>query len=322
MVQDVFCKLLCLLVSHIRAKPSCIQTGLIHAHQTDGGEMVVKASQIALGIRVQTLIQQFSDHFSLDMQGTRGNVHQTIQTLVKFLLILSQISDPRHIDRYHAHRTGALAGTEVSSGLFTQFSQIQTQTAAHTSYIARLHIAVDIVGKIRRSVFGCHLKEQTVVFGIRPVKFFCDGVGRDRILESSAVGISLNHRLDKCLVDHVHLFFTVFVFKVHLFSANDRRKFCQVIRNSPVQCDVGKRSLGSPAARCIDAVDKGFDTFFHFRIGQMVCFYKRSQVGVERRKCLCTCPFVLHDAEEIDHLVTQNAQMFRRSRSDLAFYSP
>ena len=150
MIQNIFCKLLCLLISHVCTKPSCIQSCFIHANQTDSGKMIVKASQIALGIRIQPLIQQFSDHFSLDMQGTCGNIHQAVQTLIKFILILRQISDPRHIDGYHAHRTGAFAGTEVSSGLFTQFSQIQTQTTAHTSYIAWLHIAVNIVGKIRQ----------------------------------------------------------------------------------------------------------------------------------------------------------------------------
>ena len=321
MIQNIFCKLLCLLISHVCTKPSCIQSCFIHANQTDGGKMIVKASQIALGIRIQPLIQQFSDHFSLDMQGTCGNIHQAVQTLIKFILILRQISDPWHIDGYHAHRTGAFAGTEVSSGLFTQFSQIQTQTTAHTSYIAWLHIAVNIVGKIRSSVFGCHLKEQTVVFCIGPVKFFCDGVSRNRILETSAIGISFDHGLDKRLVDHIHLLFTVFILKVHLFSANDCRKFCQIIRYSPVQCDIGKWSLCSPATWCVHTIDKGFDTFFHFRISQMVCLYERCQISIKRRKSLCTCPFILHDAKEIDHLVTQNTQVFRRSGSNLAFYS-
>ena len=40
------------LGGHILADPLGIQSGLVHADQTDGGEVIGKGAQIPLGIRV------------------------------------------------------------------------------------------------------------------------------------------------------------------------------------------------------------------------------------------------------------------------------
>ena len=50
----------------------------------------------------------------------------------------------------------------------------------------------------------------------------------------------------------------------------------------------------------------------------MVCLDKWRQIGIERRKCLSACPFILHNSQEIYHLVTQHRKVFCRSRSDLS----
>ena len=107
-------------------------------------------------------------------------------------------------------------------------------TGAH---VAWFHIAVDVVGEVRGTVFCSHFEQQTVILRIGPVKIGCDGVGRDRVLEPLPVGISLDHRLNKCPVDHIHLFFTITICKVLFFPAHDRRQIGEVIWNSPVQCD-------------------------------------------------------------------------------------
>ena len=137
-------------------------------------------------------------------------------------------------------------------------------------------------------------------------------------MESASVCISFDHRLDKGTVDHIHLFFAVFIAEVLRLAAHDRRKLGKVSRNRPVQCDVGEWCLRTPAARCIYAVYKRFDAFLDFQIVQIVHFDKRCQIRVKRRKCLCSCPFILHDAEEIDHLIAKYGQMFGRCRCDLA----
>ena len=94
--------------------------------------------------------------------------------------------------------------------------------------------------------------------------------------------------------------------------------FGHIIRNRPVQGNVGERRLGPPAARRVDAVDKGLDAFLHFRIGQVVRLYKRRQVGVKGGECLGACPLILHDSQEVYHLVAQHAQMLCRGGSDLS----
>ena len=129
-----------------------------------------------------------------------------IETAVEFFLIFGLICDTRHIDGDNADRSGALAGTEESAGFLSKLTQIQAETAAHGAHVAWFHIAVDVVGEVRGTVFCSHFEQQTVILRIGPVKIGCDGVGRDRVLEASSVGISLDHRLDERFVDHIHLF--------------------------------------------------------------------------------------------------------------------
>ena len=50
-------------------------------------------------------------------------------------------------------------------------------------------------------------------------------------------------------------------------STADLRDFeIKVIRNSPVQSNIGERSLCTPTARCIHAVNKRFDAFLYSRV--------------------------------------------------------
>ena len=241
-----------------------------------------------------------------------------VQAFVEIRLVLGQIGDPGHVDGHHADGAGAFAGTEKSSRLSAQFPQIQTQAAAHAADVAGLHVAVDVIGEIRRAVLGRHFKQQPVVFRLRPVEILGNGIGGDGVLESSSVGVSLDHGLDKRLVDHVHLRLAISVGKVHLFSAYDGRHGRHIRRHRPVQGNVGKRCLGAPAAGGINAVDKRLDALFHLVIGQVIRLDKGRQVGVKRGKRLGPRPLVLHNAQEIDHLVAQHRQMLGRRRGDLA----
>ncbi len=43
-------------------------------------------------------------------------------------------------------------------------------------------------------------------------------------------------------------------------------------------------------------------------VGEVVYLDKRRKVGIEARKRLSTGPLVLHDAEEVYHLIAQSAQ--------------
>ena len=294
-------------IGHILSQPAGVEARLIHAHQADGGKMIGKAAQIPFCVRIQSLVQQAGDHLSLYLQGAGGEIHHVIQTAVKLFFIPGQIRDPGHIDGDHAHGPGALPGAEVSSGLLPQFPQIQPEAATHGAHVAGLHIAVDIVGEIRGSVLAGHLEQQAVVLRIGPVEIRSDGVGGNGVLEAPSVGVSFDHGLDESLVDHIHLFFAVFVAEIHFLSPYDGRQLRQILGHGPVQGDVGERRLGPPAAGGVDPVDKGLNAFFHLRVGLMIRLDKRRQVRVKGRKSLGPRPLVLHDPQEVYHLVAEDA---------------
>ena len=128
--------------------------------------MIGKAAQISLSIRIQALIEKLGDHFSLDVQGTRSQIHHMIQTSVKFSRSLGLISNSRHVNGNNTNGTCTLTGTKETAALFTEFPQIQTKSAAHTSDIAGFHVTVNIIGKIWGSIFGSHFKKQSVIFCI------------------------------------------------------------------------------------------------------------------------------------------------------------
>ena len=137
-------------------------------------------------------------------------------------------------------------------------------------------------------------------------------------MEASAVGVALDHNLDKRLVDHCHLFFAILVFEIHLFAADECGEFCQVVWDYPVKRDVGERRLRTPTRGRVYAVDEGLDALFDFFVRKVVNFYKRRKIGVERAERLCTRPFVLHNAEEVDHLVAKSREVACRRRRNLA----
>ena len=83
MCQYFFCEFLCTLIAHVTAKPFCIQSCLVHSDQTNGGKMIIEASQITFGVRIKSLVQEFRDDLSLDVERSCRNIHQTIQSAVK-----------------------------------------------------------------------------------------------------------------------------------------------------------------------------------------------------------------------------------------------
>ena len=70
MVQDIPGKGLRGLVGHIFLQPFRVQAGLVHAKQADGGEMVLKGTQVPFGIGVKAPVQQFGDDGAFDFSGS------------------------------------------------------------------------------------------------------------------------------------------------------------------------------------------------------------------------------------------------------------
>ena len=299
-------------------QPAGVEARLVHADETDRGEVVLKGAEIVLRVGIKPGVEELGDNGALGLERAGRDVHHVVEPLIELVLGLGEIGDARHVDRHDADRAGALAGAEEAAGFLAQLAQIQPQTAAHRAHVARLHVGVDVVGEVRRAVLGGHLEEKAVVLGLAPVKILGDGVGRDRVLEAAAVGVALGHDLDERLVHHVHFLLAVAVGEVLLLAADDRGQIAQVGRNGPVERDVGERRLRAPAGRRVHAEDERLDALLDFLLRELVHAHERREIGVERGKGLRARPFVLHDAEEVDHLVAQRAQMARRGGVDLA----
>ena len=258
--------------------------------------MVLEGSKISFRIRIPSLIHQFCDDFPFDIKGTGSDIPVLIEHLIEVFFVLAEISDTGKVDGDNTDRAGRFTGTEVSATFLSQFTEVKTQTAAPRTDITRLPVGIDVIGEIRGSVFCSPLEEKTVVFTVRPIEVLGDGVGRNRILEATSVGISFDPDFDKGFVDPVPFFLAVSVGEVPVLSTDNGRNIFPVIRNGPIEGDVAERSLGSPARRSIHAINKGLNTLFDFFVGQIIYFDKWSKVGIKRRKCLSSCPFVLPDS--------------------------
>ena len=316
-VQYVHGEFLSLGVGEVLSEPFGVQAAFVHADQTDSREVVVERGKVSLGIREQSVLEQFGDDFALYFQRTRGNIHHLVETGVKVALVLGKIPYPRHIDRNDADGAGRFARTEETARFFPEFSEVEAQSAAHAADVAGLHVGVDVVGKIRSAVFGGHLEQQFVVLGLRPVEVPGNRVSGNGILEASAVGVALYHGFDKRFVYHIHFLFAVLVLEVHLLAADYRVQLGEVVGYRPVQSYVRKRRLRAPAAGDVHAVNEALNGFFDLVVAEVVDLDERSEIGIERTERLRARPFVLHYAEEVDHLVAKRGEVFGGRRRDL-----
>ena len=290
-------------------EPLSVKTNLVHTNKTDGREVVLKRAEVALGVRIKSFLKESCNNSSLDLERTSRNVHDMSKTSVEVALVFSKVCDSGHIDGNNTDRTCAFTASEESARLLAKLTEVKTQTAAHTSYVAGLHIAVDVVREVRSTVLCGHLEEKTVVFGIRPVKVACDGVGGDRILESASVVVTLDHDLDKRLVYHIHLSLTILVLEVHIFAADDSVHLGEVSGNLPVKRDVGEGRLSTPTGGGVYTVNKGLYALLYLIVSEVVHLYEGSEVGIKGRERLSARPLVLHDSEEVYHLVAESREV-------------
>ena len=158
MLENTDGKFLRLFMGQILAQPSGIKPCFVHAEKSDGREVIVKAAEIPFGIGIQPFFHQLADCHAFDLQTAGGNVHHPVKTGKELSLVCREIGDARHIDGNNADGAGGFAAAEKSAGLSAKLTQIKPQTAAHTAYIGRLHIRIDVVGKIGGAEFRRHFK--------------------------------------------------------------------------------------------------------------------------------------------------------------------
>ena len=158
MVENADGKLLRLFMGQILAQPSGVKPCFVHAEKPDGREVIVKAAEISFSIRIKSFFHQLADCRAFDFQTARGNIHHPVKTGKELSLVCREIGNARHIDGNYADGAGGFAAAEKAAGLFAQLAQIKPQTAAHTAHIGRLHLRIDVVGKIGRAKFRRHFK--------------------------------------------------------------------------------------------------------------------------------------------------------------------
>ena len=59
---------------------------------------------------------------------------------------------------------------------------------------------------------------------------------------------------------------------------------------------------------------KTLDALLYLIVGKMILLYERCKVGVKRTERLGSSPLVLHDTQEVDHLVAEGGKMFSPDR--------
>ena len=67
--------------------------------------MVVERAKVSLGVRIQTVVEQLGDDFSLDMERSGSDVHQIVESLVEVFLVSCQVSKSRQVERDDTDRT-------------------------------------------------------------------------------------------------------------------------------------------------------------------------------------------------------------------------
>ena len=121
--------------------------------------MVCERAEITLGVRIQTFVEKFGNYVTFNLERTSGDIHKSVKAFIEIGFVDGLICYSRHIDGNDADRTRAFAAAEETTRFFAELAKIETQPAAHTSYVAGLHIAVNIVAEIRSTVFSRHFKQ-------------------------------------------------------------------------------------------------------------------------------------------------------------------
>ena len=106
--------------------------------------------------------------------------------------------------------------------------------------------------------------------------------------------------------------------EVHFFASDDRRLFAQIFRTDPVERQIRKGSLRSPARRDVQVVNEFLKMLFDFFVFQIVFADKGRQIRVNRRKRLRSGPFVLQRSQKVNHLSQSGSQMFGNAGFDFA----
>ena len=292
-----------------------IEAAFVHAAEPYRIEVIVERVQIALRIGVEPRIEEVLDHFALYAQAVARDVHEIVEPLEKGFFVFCEKTDLREVDRDDAEGTGKLVGTEKASAALSKLAFIEAETAAHGAHVARIQIGIDEILKIGSAVLGCHFKKQFRVFAF-PFEILCDIVRRNGVAEAPSRSVSFEHEQDKLLIDYIHLFLAIAVRELLFFAAYDRFFVFEVVGTHPVERDVRKGRLTSPAARRVDAEQKALDALPHALFRKIVDFDEGRKIGVERAERLSARPFVLHDAEEVHHLVDERRKVCRGRRGD------
>ena len=257
--------------------------------------MVVERRKVAPRIRKKSAVEQALNNFALCAQAFLCQIHKIVEARKKLFFAFCQIADLRQVNRNDTQRAGKFIRAEKTAAAFSQFALVKLQAAAHRAHVARIQVGIDEILKIRRSVLGSHFEQKLCVFSV-PVKILGNVVGGNRVLKAAASRIACDHKFDKNLIDKVHFFLAVAVGKLGFLAADHGLFGAHVFGHRPIERNVRKGRLASPAAGRIDAVDKTLNALAHVFFAHIVFFDKGSQVRIEGAERLCAGPFILHNA--------------------------
>ncbi|OQB53783.1 MAG: hypothetical protein BWX98_02400 [Candidatus Aminicenantes bacterium ADurb.Bin147] len=288
----------------------------MHAADADRGEVVVEMAEVDLRVRHDAALEHAVDDFALDLERLLGHVHELAKAGLVLLGRLADVADAVEVDRDDADRSGRVARSPHVARPAHELALVEIEAAAHRPDVPGIHVRPDVILEIGNAVLGRHVEQQPGVGGV-PVEIPSQVVRRDGEGENPALVVTVDHELEKSLVDHVHLGLELAVGEVHFPAADDGLFRSQVGRDGPVEGQVGERRLPAPAGGDIQPVDELLDVLADLPEAELVGPDERGQQRVDAGEGLGPGELALHRPDVVDHVEGGRLQVLGRGGMDL-----
>ena len=281
----------------------------VDAVDADGGEVVVEASEVALGVGVEAAVDEFVNLDAFLFQGVFAEFHQFVDAGEEaFPVAFVLVAEAGAVEGDDADGAGLFGGSEEAVAALQQFAEVELEAAAHGADHSGVQVGVDEVLEVGQAVFGGHL-EEGLHDGSFPVEVFADVVGGDGEGEDAAVSVTFCHDLDEGPVDEGHFLVEVAVGEVDGFAADEGDLRGKVGGALEVEGEVGEGGLGAPAAGDVEVEDEFLHLLLDVLVAEVVEADEGGHVGVEGAEGLRTGPFVLEGSEEVDDLTAGGGEV-------------
>ena len=208
-------------------------------------------------------------------------------------------------------------GAEQTAAALSQFADVETQTAAHTDGVLGAEVGVDIVRKVRDTVFAGDFHKGVDDFAV-PVEILRDVDSGNGECEHSALGVAREHNVAERFVEDVHFLLEFAVGLVLDFAADDNGLVRKSAGNPDVESEVGEGALEPDSRRHVDVEHELLQALTDLVVGHIVIVDERCAVSVDGTPGLCARSLALRGERGVDQLTEEGTEVFCGTGLDLA----